>query len=120
MYGNKRFNNHGGPPRKSWRPIERRVSGNVVVEVNELPLSVPKYSFKVGSVVTDDSGQILEVKPYLNIYNVSDAVRLLGEMSEKYLSLREDKQREYDERSGNKDSDFPEDVPPKTFRRHRR
>lgn len=80
----------------SWRPIEKRVKGSVVVEVNELPLPVPKYSFKIGTAKLDDNGQVIEVLPFLNVYNVHDAADLLRDVGSKYADIRESKQEEMD------------------------
>jgi hypothetical protein len=95
------------PP--AWRPVEKKVRGNVVCEVNELPLQVPKYSFKLGTVKFDENGQIIEVNPYLNIYNVSDAAELLREIGDKYLAVREERQRDFDSREDRFDDESPMD-----------
>jgi len=109
MYSNS---NSGRKPRFNpnatkipWRPIEKKLKGSVVVEVNELPLPVPKYSFKIGTAKIDDNGQIIDIQPFLNVYNVHDAADLLREIGEKYLSIRESKQDEMDSRQRFTDED---------------
>lgn len=109
MYGNS---NSGRKPRFNpnatkipWRPIEKKLKGSVVVEVNELPLPVPKYSFKIGTAKIDDNGQIIDIQPFLSVYNVHDAADLLREIGDKYLSIRESKQDEMDSRQRFTDED---------------
>jgi len=104
MYGNRPNNNNR--PRFSnnaatkipWRPVEKRLRGSVVVEVNELPLPVPKYSFKLGTAREDENGQIIDIQPFLSVYNVHDAADLLREVGDKYLAIGEEKQDEIDKR----------------------
>jgi len=101
-----------------WRPIEKKLKGNVVVEVNELPLPVPKYSFKIGTARIDDNGQIIDIQPFLSVYNVHDAADLLREIGDKYAAIRESKQDAMDSRQRFTDEDEQnvEDVKPRRSR----
>ena len=113
MYSNNnssrkpRFN--PGVTKIPWRPVEKKLKGNVVVEVNELPLPVPKYSFKVGTAKIDDNGQIIDILPFLSVYNIHDAADLLRDIGDKYIAVREAKQDEMDLRQRFVDED---DGPP--------
>ena len=98
------------PPR--WRPRERKVRGTAVIEVNELPLRVPKFSFKASTARVDDNGQVIETIPFLSQHNVEDGIILLQELADKYAKIRAEKQREYDERADafdDPDNDYEDD-----------
>lgn len=97
-------------PKMAWRPVEKRLQGNVVVEVNELPLPVPKYSFKIGTAKVDDNGQIIDIQPFLNVYNVHDAADLLRAVGDKYIAVRDEKEDEMNKRQRFADEDM--DVNP--------
>ncbi len=85
----------------SWRPVERRLgANNAVVEVNELPLPIPRYSFKIGTAKLDDNGQIIDIQPFLNPHNVIDAADLLRMVGEKYIEIREGQEDDADRRRG--------------------
>lgn len=93
-------------PKMAWRPVEKRLQGNVVVEVNELPLPVPKYSFKIGTAKVDDNGQIIDIQPFLNVYNVHDAADLLRAVGDKYIAVRDEKEDEMNKRQRFADEDM--------------
>jgi hypothetical protein len=121
MYGNNNFSRKPmavtGFTKTQWRPIERKLKGNVVVEVTELPLPVPKYSFKIGTAKIDDNGQIIDIQPFLSIYNVHDAADLLRSVGDKYLERRETRQDEMDTRQRFTDEDpFTPTVTPNVRR----
>jgi hypothetical protein len=81
-----------GRQRVAWRIIETRVKGTAAVQVSELPLKVPRYSFRVGSAQIDEQGGgDMRIGPRLTIFNVQDATELLEELSKKYVDLRESK-----------------------------
>lgn len=83
---------------KTWRAVEKRVRNGVVVEVNELPLPVPKYSFVVSTAKTDEGGQIITTNRHVPLHLVDDALDLLRDMQDKYAAIRESKQQEFDAR----------------------
>jgi hypothetical protein len=116
------MNGYSKPPRPRfpnkqntvpWRPVEKRLKGNIVIEVNELPLQVPKYSFKIGTAKVDPNGQIIEIQPFLSVYNVHEAADLLREVGDKYLAIREEKQDEMDKNQRFSDED---DIGPRRQR----
>lgn len=82
--------------RPEWRIVERRVNGDAGVIVSELPLPVPRYSFRVGTAKFDDEKQEMYVTPYLTVFNVDDACDLLREVSDKYIEKREKMKDELD------------------------
>ena len=75
--------------RPEWSIVERRVNGDAGVIVSELPLPVPRYSFRVGTAKFDDEKKEMYVTPYLTVFNVDDACALLREVSDKYIEKRE-------------------------------
>jgi hypothetical protein len=108
------------PTHKTWRAVEKRVKNGVVVEVNELPLPVPKYSFVVSTAKTDDGGQIINTNRHIPLHLTDTAVNLLLEMQEKYASLRALKQEEFDERKAQRGEDDDEDdLEPAVVRKSR-
>lgn len=72
-----------------WRIVERRARGDAGVVVSELPLPVPRYSFRVGTAKFDRDKGELYVTPFLSVFNVDDAISLLRELSEVYIEKRE-------------------------------
>lgn len=78
-----------------WRPIDTRVRGQAAVQVSELPLPVPRYSFRVGTAhLSEDEVQI---KSHLTVFNYEDAAQLLLEVGRKYKALREEDIEEREE-----------------------
>lgn len=103
------YRNTFSPTHKTWRAVEKRVKNGVVVEVNELPLPIPKYSFVVSSAKTDDGGQIININRHIPLHMMDEAIDLLHEMQEKYAALRAAKQEEYDARRTHMRSDDEEE-----------
>lgn len=76
-----------------WRVVETRARDGVGVEVSELPLKIPRYTFRVGSArfEKDEYGKtICIIQPRLTTFNYMEAVKLLHEVGEKYENKRED------------------------------
>lgn len=71
-----------------WEIIETKVEGQAAVQVSKLDMQIPRYTFKVGTVNFDDSGN-LRVGPRLTIHNVLDAAKLMNELGNKYIDIRE-------------------------------
>lgn len=102
--------------RKTWRAVEKRVRSGVVVEVNELPLPVPKYSCAISAARTDSNGQVIDVNPNLPMYAIPAAIELLQEVYAKYTDLRATKQEEFDARRAERTNDYNEDSEDDIFR----
>ena len=84
-----------------WRPVEIRVRGNVAVEVSELPLQVPRYSFRTGTAHFDDVANDFSVKPYLTQANGIEGAELLLEVVKVYEAKRSARFAEIQERRSN-------------------
>lgn len=91
------YNNRQERKRPEWRVIERRVRGDAGIIVSELPLPVPRYSFKVGTAKVNPETKELFVTSYLTLFNTQDACDLLDEMTDKYVRQREDIKDELEE-----------------------
>jgi hypothetical protein len=109
---NRKFNPQ---THKTWRAVEKRVRSSVVVEVNELPLPVPKYSCALSAARTDDNGQVIDMNRHLPMQSIPAAIEILQEIYDKYMALRASKQEEFDirrsERDDDDDSDMRDDPP---------
>jgi hypothetical protein len=90
---NRKFNPQ---THKTWRAVERRLRGHVVVEVNELPLSVPKYSCSLSAARIDDNGQVIDMNRHLPMHAIPGAIEILQEIYAKYTEIRAVKQEEFD------------------------
>lgn len=84
--------------RPEWKIIDRVVRGDAGVIVSELPLPVPRYSFKVGTAKIDPDTEEMYVTPYLSVFNSGDAQDLLSEVTDKYTRIREDIKDDMDEK----------------------
>lgn len=91
-----------------WEVVETKVEGQAAVQVSKLDLQVPRYTFKVGTVNFDDQNQ-LRVGPRLTIHNVLDAAKLLTELGNKYVDIRESEIDKF-ERMKQQWTDEPKDV----------
>lgn len=87
-----------GDRRAQWRVIETRVKGTAAVQVSELPLRVPRYSFRVGSAQHDDKSGEMRIGPRLTVFNVQEATELLAELGKIYVDLRESKIEELEKK----------------------
>ena len=74
-----------------WRVIDTHVRGNAAIQVSELPLKVPRFSFRVGTPQYDEATGQVRISPNLTVFNVIEAAALLQELGEKYTALREEK-----------------------------
>jgi hypothetical protein len=83
--------------RAQWRVIDTRVKENAAVQVSELPLKVPRYSFRAGTAQFDKDTNEVRIGSRLTVFNVLEAADLLREVGEKYVQLREDKIEEYED-----------------------
>jgi hypothetical protein len=88
LLGNK-YN--GKRERAQWAVVETKVEDNAVVQVSELPLKVPRYTFRVGTAQWDEDTGEMRIGNRLTIFNVEDAAVLLTALSEKYVKKRQDK-----------------------------
>jgi hypothetical protein len=113
VYDNTRNPNRKFSPQthKTWRAVERRVRSNVVVEVNELPLPVPKYSCALSAARIDDNGQVIDMNRHLPMHAIPAAIEILQEIYAKYTEIRAEKQEEFDIRRAERgeDEDMPSD-----------
>lgn len=111
VYDNTRSPNRKFSPQthKTWRAVERRVRSNVVVEVNELPLPVPKYSCALSAARIDDNGQVIDMNRHLPMHAIPAAIEILQEIYAKYTEIRAEKQEEFDIRRAERGED--EDTP---------
>lgn len=83
-------NNYSGKNnRVKWRIIETRVQDNAAVQVSELPLKIPRYSFKVGTAQLDEETGDMRIGPRLTSFNFEDAIELLQLLGQKYQDKRE-------------------------------
>jgi len=82
--------------RPEWRIVDRRIRGDAGLVVSELPLPVPRYSFKVGTAKFDDRTGEMYLTPYLTVFNAGDACTLLQEVSDEYTRKREAVKEEID------------------------
>lgn len=89
---------NGKRERAQWRVVETRIKGNAAVTVSELPLKVPRYSFKVGTAQIDEDNDEIRVGSRLTTFNVEDAVILLEELGKKYVDKREARIEELEEK----------------------
>lgn len=88
----KRSNNDKG--RKTnhrWRVIEVRVRDQVAVEISELPLPIPRYTFRLGTAHFDPETKTTKVGTRLTTFNAEDGAELLMEVYKEYNQLREEK-----------------------------
>lgn len=86
-------------PRPRWQIIDTVVKGDAAIEISELPLNVPRYSFRVGTAYfPEHEDDPVKVGPRLTIFNVQDAVELLSEVATKYWDLREARINELEDR----------------------
>jgi len=92
--------NPTGFDRPKWRVLTTEFKGeNAAVEISILDLEIPRYSFRVGTAhFPRNEGDPITVTPRLTVFNVQDAILLLGEVSDKYLALREQKIDELESR----------------------
>lgn len=104
---NRKFNPQ---THKTWRAVEKRVRSSVVVEVNELPLPVPKYSCALSAARTDDNGQVIDMNRHLPMQSIPAAIEILQEIYDKYTALRASKQEEFDIRRSERDDDEDSDM----------
>lgn len=88
--------------RPRWFVKETRVRGNAAVLVSELPLKVPRYSFKIGNVEVDEETDDIRVGSRLSIFNGEDAVELLREVVREYVDKREARIDELEEKKSKK------------------
>jgi hypothetical protein len=84
---NNKYN--GKRERAQWSVIETRVHDNAAVQVSELPLKIPRYSFKVGTAQLDEDTGEMRIGNRLTVFNVIDAAELLMELGQKYVDKRE-------------------------------
>ena len=84
--GNKYRSKQG---RAQWKIIETKVKDNAVVQVSELPLNVPRYSFQVGTAQYDDETGDIRIGSRLTNFNVEEAATLLTVLAKKYVDKRE-------------------------------
>jgi len=80
-----------GNNKPQWRIIDTHVRGNAAVQISELPLKVPRYSFRVGTPQYDEATGQVRISPNLTVFNVMEAATLLAELGEKYVAMREEK-----------------------------
>jgi len=91
--------NRNDKPRPKWQIIDTVVKGDAAIEISELPLNVPRYSFRIGTAYFPENEEdAVKVGPRLTIFNVQDAVELLSEAATKYLDIREDRINELEDR----------------------
>ena len=85
-------NKHSGRrERPQWLVVETKVKDNVAVQVSELPLRVPRYSFKLGTAqFNEDTGE-MQIGSRLTVFNVVAAAELLTEIGKKYVDKRADR-----------------------------
>lgn len=95
-YTRNKMNRKYTTKRPEWRIVERKTRGDAGVIVSELPLPVPRYSFRVGTAKYDEEIGEMYVTPYLTVFNAGDAYELLAEISEKYIIKREEFKDELD------------------------
>jgi len=83
-------NRHSGKrERAQWKVVQTEVRDNAAVQVSELPLKVPRYSFKVGTAQLDEETGDMRIGNRLTVFNVLDAAELLAELGKKYVDKRE-------------------------------
>jgi len=83
-------NRHSGKrERAQWRVIETKIKDNAAVQVSELPLKVPRYSFRVGTAQLDEDTGEMRIGNRLTVFNVEDAAELLTDLGKKYVDMRE-------------------------------
>lgn len=83
------------PEGPEWRIVATRVKGQAAVQVSELPLPVPRYSFRVGTAnFTEDE---VHVKQHLTVFNYREAAELLLEVGQKYEERRKEDIEEREE-----------------------
>lgn len=104
---NRKFNPQ---THRTWRAIEKRVRNSVVVEVNELPLPVPKYSCALSAARTDDNGQVIDMNRHLPMHAIPAAIEILQEIYAKYTAIRASKQEEFDVRRAERGDDDEDDI----------
>ena len=73
----------------NWQLIEQRICNTVVVEVSQRNMRVPQFSIRIGVARLDDDGEVAEVLPYMNIYLIPAAYKLLGEVRDEFIPIRE-------------------------------
>ena len=81
----------GKRARAEWKVIETQVRDNAAVQVSELPLKIPRYSFKVGTAQFDEETGDMRISNRLSVFNVIDAAELLATLGRKYVDMREDR-----------------------------
>lgn len=75
-----------------WRVVETKEQDGAAVQVSELPLRIPRYSFRVGSSNFEDGA--LRIGTHLTSFNAESGALLLAELGEKYRLKREAKKQE--------------------------
>lgn len=94
-FSGARGNSFDKPEGPEWRIIATRVKGQAAVQVSELPLPVPRYSFRVGTAnFTEDE---VHVKQHLTVFNYREAADLLLEVGQKYEERRKEDIEEREE-----------------------
>ena len=99
-----------------WRVVETKEQDGAAVQVSELPLRIPRYSFRVGSSNFEDGA--LRIGNHLTSFNAESGALLLAELGEKYRLKREAKKKEVEDakqawidnnNADSSDSDDPSD-----------
>ena len=76
--------------RVKWRVIDIRVKGNAAVEVSELGLTIPRYTFKLGTAKVDKITGLVSVGGRLSTFNWPEAMMLLTEVGNEYTLKRKE------------------------------
>jgi len=93
--GGRNQGNFDKPEGPEWRIIATRVKGQAAVQVSELPLPVPRYSFRVGTA--NFTEEEVHVKQHLTVFNYRDAAELLLEVGQRYEERRKEDIEEREE-----------------------
>lgn len=88
----------GKRERAQWHVVETKIQDNAVVQVSELSLKVPRFSFKVGTAQLDEETDEMRIGNRLTIFNVEDAAELLTALAKKYVKKRADRIEELEEK----------------------
>ena len=54
-----------------WRVLDTYVRGNAAIQVSELPLKVPRFSFRVGTPQYDETTGQVRISPNLTVFKMN-------------------------------------------------
>jgi hypothetical protein len=92
-------NRHSGKrERAQWKIVETKVKDDAAVQVSELPLKIPRYSFKVGTAQLDEETGDMRIGSRLTVFNVEDAAVLLTALADKYVKKRKARIKEIEDK----------------------